>query len=239
MKLNLFFKTLLLVVLLTDIAESAVRPKMTRIISYTSDKETQVDIINDSTESYMVQSWIEDTEGRDTDIPLILTPPVMKLEGKQQGKLRIVTMPGALPTDRESVYWLAVQEIPPKVNTDENHLIVAIRSRVKLFVRPDGFDAAGSKTAAKNLRWSIIQESGKKWLKATNATPYYISLNDLSVSQGQLKGKNIRDVHQMVPPHGSEKYALPTEIKTGKIAVTWDAMTDWGGPSEVFKGTTE
>jgi P pilus assembly chaperone PapD len=49
-----------------------------------------------------------------TDLPLVLTPPVMKLEGKKQGKFRLVVLRGAIAQDRESAYWLSLQEIPLK-----------------------------------------------------------------------------------------------------------------------------
>lgn len=95
-------------------ASSAVRPQLTRIIAYAQDKETPIDIVNDSEEMYLIQSWLEDLNGNDSNIPLVLTPPVMKLGGKAEGKLRLVVLPAEIPQDRESVYWLSLQEIPQR-----------------------------------------------------------------------------------------------------------------------------
>jgi P pilus assembly chaperone PapD len=44
----------------------------------------------------MVQAWLEDLRGNDNDLPLVLTPPVMKLEAKKQGKFRLVVLRGGL-----------------------------------------------------------------------------------------------------------------------------------------------
>lgn len=70
-------------VLVSDTVSAGVRPQLTRIVAYASDKETPVEVINDSSETYMLQSWLEDLQGQDNNIPLVLTPPVMKIEGEK------------------------------------------------------------------------------------------------------------------------------------------------------------
>ncbi len=210
-------------------AESAVRPQLTRIVAYAEDRETPVEIVNESTETYMVQSWLEDTDGKDKDIPLVLTPPVMKLEGKKNGKLRLVVMKGNIPQDKESVYWLSLQEIPPKADDNGNSLVIAIRSRLKVFVRPAGLDAQGNVDAPSKLAWRMEQADGKRWLRATNPSSYYVSFGELSVKGQGAAAKRLDDKYLMVPPGGSERYELPSSIKGNSISVTWSGMNDWGG----------
>lgn len=210
-------------------AESAVRPQLTRIVAYAEDRETPVEIINESQEAYMVQSWLEDTDGNDRDIPVVLTPPVMKLEGKKNGKLRLVVMKGNIPQDRESVYWLNLQEIPPKAKDTGNRLVIAIRSKLKVFVRPAGFDAQGNVDAPSKLTWKTEKADGKRWLRATNPTKYYVSFGELAVGVPGKKGQRLEDKYRMVPPGGSERYELPTTVKGRNISVTWSGMNDWGG----------
>ncbi|EPJ7086824.1 fimbrial biogenesis chaperone [Citrobacter amalonaticus] len=215
---------------------AGVRPQITRVVAYTADRETAVEIINSSSEAYMVQSWIEDLQGKDDNIPIVLTPPVMKLEGNSQGKLRLVVMKGAVPQDHESVYWLAIQEIPPKAkNAAENRLIVAVRSRIKVYVRPDGLDSAGARVAPKSLTWSLERDGGKTWLKATNPTPYYISFGELSVGNASARKILLEDKNTMTPPFGSSRYALPAAVKAGNITITWSGMHDWGGAGEEYQ----
>ncbi|VFS88255.1 Chaperone protein fimC precursor [Raoultella planticola] len=85
--LKLYITGLLTVIFLAGTATAGVRPQLTRIVAYAQDRETPVDVINDSQETYMVQAWLEDLRGNDNDLPLVLTPPVMKLEAKKQGKI--------------------------------------------------------------------------------------------------------------------------------------------------------
>ena len=230
--LKLYFTGLLAVVFLVGSATAGVRPQLTRIVAYAQDRETAVDVINDSQETYMVQAWLEDLRGNDHDLPLVLTPPVMKLEGKKQGKFRLVVLRGAIAQDRESAYWLSLQEIPPKAGS-ANKLVIAVRSRLKVFVRPDGLSSAGARDAIKQIRWSLEKDGNDVWLKATNPTPYYVSFARLSVGAG--KGIMLEDRHRMPPPFGSERYHLPASVNPDRVSVTWSGIHDWGGAGEEYR----
>lgn len=217
--------------LLFSAAEAALRPQLTRVVAYAEDKETAIGVINDSDSTYMLQSWLEDLQGRDDGLPLVLTPPVMKMEGKSEGKLRLVVMRGEIPQDRESVYWLSLQEIPPKAKDVANRLVVAFRSRIKVFVRPAGLTSAGARASAGELRWSLQKEGSQTWLVATNPTPYYISFGRLTAGCETCKKVTPAEKNTMVPPRGSQRYSLPAQTGTS-LTVTWSAMNDWGGAGE-------
>lgn len=75
--------------------QAAVRPALTRIVALESDKETPIKLINDDkNHDYLVQSWIEDQQGNDKGLPLILTPPLFKISAGREGRLRMVILPG-------------------------------------------------------------------------------------------------------------------------------------------------
>ncbi|TCW17674.1 chaperone protein EcpD [Raoultella sp. BIGb0138] len=226
---NIVVAAVLAGMLLSLPAQGAVRPKLTRIVAYAQDRETPVEVVNDSDETYLAQAWLEDLAGNDHDIPLVLTPPVMKLEGKKQGRFRLVVLRGAIPQDRESAWWLSLQEIPPK-GEGANKLVIAIRSRLKVFVRPQGLNSTDAREAAGKLRWSIEKEGASVWLRATNPTPYYISFGRLTVGKGN--GALLEDRHRMPPPFGSERYRLPSALRSGPVIVTWSGIHDWGGAGE-------
>lgn len=217
----------------TQQAHAAVRPMLTRVVAYAADRETPVEIINDAPQAYMVQSWLEDLQGNDDNIPLVLTPPVMRLEGKQQGKLRLVVIPANIPQDRESVYWLAVQEIPPKA-ADEggNKLVMAIRSRIKVFVRPIGLNSEAARDAVKQLSWRVEKHGGKRWLVATNPSAYYISFGKLALKQAGKADVMLNDKFHMPPPKGSQRYAIPAALQGSQATLTWSAVHDYGGTGE-------
>ncbi|MDM4207628.1 fimbrial biogenesis chaperone [Klebsiella spallanzanii] len=227
------FISLALAAVVTQTSHAAVRPMLTRIVAYAADKETAVDIINDAPQAYMVQSWLEDLNGNDDNLPLILTPPVMKLEGKKQGKLRLVVIPAHIPQDRESVYWLAVQEIPPKASGDGgNKLVMAIRSRIKVFVRPTGLKSEEARDAVKQLQWQVEKSGGKTWLTASNPTPYYISFGKLAIKQAGKAEVMLNDKFHMPPPKGSQRYEIPTTMMGGAATLTYSAVNDYGGTGE-------
>ncbi|MEF9898154.1 MAG: fimbria/pilus periplasmic chaperone [Pseudomonas sp.] len=63
----------------------------------------------------LVQSVVlgEDTKSK---APFVVTPPLFRLEGQQQSRLRIVRTGGDFANDRESLQWLCVNGIPPKAD---------------------------------------------------------------------------------------------------------------------------
>lgn len=221
--------------LLSAQAHSAVRPLLTRIIAYAEDKETPIEVINESRETYLIQSWLEDIDGNDNNLPLVLTPPVMKIRGMQEGKLRLVVLPAELPKDRESVYWLSIQEIPPKAKDGgESKLVLAIRSRLKVFVRPEGLNNSQPADAVKSLTWTVERENEEVWLKAVNPTPYYVSFGKLELKAGSAKGIMLEDKTTMPAPMSSQRYAVPKSLR-GKLAtLTYSAVNDYGGETGIL-----
>jgi fimbrial chaperone protein len=48
----------------------------------------------------------------------MVLPPLQRIEPNDRNILRVVMLPGsALPTDRESVFYLNIREIPPKTRS--------------------------------------------------------------------------------------------------------------------------
>lgn len=72
------------------------------------------------------------------NLPMIITPPILKLDGHKSAVLRAIYQGNALP-DVESVLWINVQEIPT-IENEENTLQLAQRIRIKLFYRPAGLN---------------------------------------------------------------------------------------------------
>jgi P pilus assembly chaperone PapD len=216
---------------------SAVKPLYTRVIVNATAKETPVEIINESQSAYMVQSWIEDLNGNDKNIPLVLTPPVMRLDPERQGKLRIVVMPTQIPQDRESAYWLNIQEIPPKAKSQGgNILTVAIRSKIKVFVRPESL-ASKKDEAAKaidHLQWGYERDGRKVWLKVQNPTPYYVSFGELTVKGSGMKAIDVSERFTMAAPMASQRYSIPSSYIGKKITVTYRTINDYGGVSKAL-----
>ncbi|MGO2345898.1 MAG: fimbria/pilus periplasmic chaperone, partial [Providencia sp.] len=86
---------------------------------------------------YLAQGWMENAEGEKINSPLVVLPPVQRLEPGKSSQVKIEALPAAnmLPNDRESLFYFNLREIPPK-SDKPNTLQIALQTRVKLFYRP-------------------------------------------------------------------------------------------------------
>lgn len=66
------------------------------------------------------------------NLPVVVVPPILKLDAAKTAVLRFIYSGTGLPQDKETLLWINVQEIPPAPK-QENVLQVAVRTRIKLF----------------------------------------------------------------------------------------------------------
>ena len=98
-------------------ASAAVGLDRTRVIFDGGKDATSVNITNNNTQlPYLAQGWIEDETGKKINSPLIVLPPVQRLEPGKQSQVKVQALPAAksLPQDRETVYYFNLREIPPR-----------------------------------------------------------------------------------------------------------------------------
>lgn len=201
----------------------------TRVIYPGNEREVTVRLSNTGTGPVLVQSWIDkgdvDARPEKIQVPFILTPPINRINPDKSQTLRLsYTGSPALPEDRESVYWLNVLEIPPVTKKiAPNRIQVAFRTRIKLFYRPAALsDRAKAAEAAEKLSWSV--SNGE--LKATNSSPYFVSLASVSLSQGSRK-TSVDGV--MISPLSSHGFHIKdTELMRAGTSVSWEYVNDWG-----------
>ncbi|WP_343551203.1 fimbria/pilus periplasmic chaperone [Pantoea sp.] len=192
----------------------------TRVIYHQEDKEVSVQLKNVGSAPVLIQSWVDNGDANATpetiQSPYVITPPVNRVDAAKGQTLRLsLTNATGFAHDRESVSWLNVLEIPAKgkEKQDLNTLQMAFRSRIKLFYRPAGLQGDPNE-AVKSLSWSV---SGGQ-LKATNPTPFNVSLVTITVN-----GKTIDA--DMVPPLSS----LNFKINAGAGAkISGDYVNDYG-----------
>lgn len=89
----------------------------TRMIYLPESRERTLMLANTNDYPVVIQTWIDDGDvdstPDQTQAPFMVLPAVFKMQpGGAQG-LRIINKGESLPTDRESVYWLNLYEIPP------------------------------------------------------------------------------------------------------------------------------
>lgn len=241
-KLSSFF------VILTFFTESAfadmdtstqpfsVRLGESRIIYDPDSNGANLAVTNPQNYPMLVQSTVLE-EDKQTRSPFIVTPPLMRLDGKQSSRLRVVRTGGEFASDRETLQWVCVKAIPPKEDDewamDKNNKSVknnsvsvkirySINSCIKMFLRPsiikgDPIDSA------RNITWGF--EGGL--LVAKNNSPFYVNLNSIVVGKIRVTNPNF------IPPFGEYKITT-AKVKRGDT-VTWSVVNDYGGESRHFQ----
>lgn len=198
----------------------------TRAIYPAGDKEISVKVNNKGNGPVLIQSWIDkgdpDANPDTIRVPFIINPPMNRVDAKKGQTLRISwTGSSTLPSDRESVFWLNILEIPPMgiKKEDVNKLQVAFRSRIKMFYRPASLKEDSAK-AAESIKWEI--NSGK--LTAINNSPYYVTLLGVRAASSKAEGTG-----DMVSPFGKLEIVKKSgQFSRGQI-ITWQYINDWGG----------
>lgn len=198
----------------------------TRVIFPGNVPDKTISIYNkEVTLPYLVQVWVDPFNKEDkSKPPFTAIPPVSRLEPGQEKVLRIIKTQGSLPSDRETVFWLNVKNIPPtptdkSVNTST--LDIAIKTRIKLFWRPASINVTPETAVAKVM----FRRQGNQ-LVIENPTPIHINIMDVVV-----EGKDVP--LNMIPPFTTLKLALPTGI-AGKN-LTWRFINDYGAISAPIK----
>lgn len=195
----------------------------TRVILGEKDREASIPVKNTGTSPYVVQTWIDAGEGN-TKTPLLVTPPLSRLDPGMENILRIMRVGGGLPADRESVFRLNVKEIPEKPDTKENTLQIAVRTRIKLFYRPANLPGKAF-DARTLLKWVVSAGEGGQGavLRIGNASAYHVTFTGLKINGGQQEINA-----DMVPPYGEMSY--PLDVKTPQaIEVSYTTLNDYGG----------
>lgn len=126
----------------------------TRVIYPADKKEVSVSLKNTGLHAVLVQSWLDTGNPYATPekipVPFVVMPPITRIDGGKSQNLRLRYTGETLPDDRESVFWLNVLSVPPKI-TDVNsqHLNVAYQTRIKVFYRPANLNVRADTAAQK------------------------------------------------------------------------------------------
>lgn len=221
---------------LSTTAQASVVVAGTRVVFSAKQGETTVRLTNDNTEPALVEAWVDTgnvNSSPDTaNAPFLITPPLFRMDPHKDQSLRILYVQGKqpLPSDRESLFWLNVLEVPPKPSgvqySDKNYLQLALRSRLKLFYRPANLpgDAA---TAPEQLSFKIAATGKSAALIVHNPTPYYITITQLALGAGKSP---IPGASGMVAPLGDLRLPLKGVAMVPAVgsAISFTTINDYG-----------
>ena len=178
MKLKQTLSLGFVLLLAAQAADAAIALDRTRAIFDGSQKSISLNIRNDNTQlPYLAQSWLEDSNGQKITDPLVVVPPVQRVEPGAKSQIRINAMAGVakLPQDRESVFYFNVREIPPR-STKQNVMQIALQTKIKLFYRPAPI------AIDSDVIWQekvVLTKVGDGY-QIHNPTPYYLTVIGIS-----------------------------------------------------------
>lgn len=200
----------------------------TRVIYSADQSEVTVNMKNAGKSPVLAQSWIDDGNQYTTPdkivSPFVLTPPINRVDAGKGQTLRISLVDSkGVPTNKESVFYLNVLEIPAKSKDSDtnNHLSIAFRTRIKLFYRPQGLRGSAG-DAPDSLQWSISNHG----IKASNPTPYYITLGTVTYTQGG--NKYVADGKMIAPGSSTDFHFKNVNAISNLNAITFTSINDYG-----------
>ncbi|WP_167391808.1 fimbrial biogenesis chaperone [Mixta gaviniae] len=194
----------------------------TRVIYPEGEREVTARLENQNQHPSLIQSWIDngkkDEEIKAINVPFILLPPVARVEPQQGQTLRITYVGEAstLPKDRESVFWLNILDIPPRAKAAAgNPLQMAIRTRIKLFFRPEALKGESAAEAAEKLGWRRIESKEGVTLEANNRSPFYVSIASIETSTAPKPANKLASIKgDMIAPFSHARFTFPASLKT-------------------------
>ncbi|AKL35270.1 molecular chaperone [Klebsiella michiganensis] len=192
----------------------------TRLIYPGGKKESSLSVTNNDATPYLIQSWVESNKGA---APFLLTPPLFRLEGEQQTRLRVIYS-GGLPENKESMFWMNIKAIPSsQAKAGANTLQIAIKTRIKLIYRPKSIEGT-PEMVTEQLRWT---RSGNT-LQVMNPTAFYMNFAEVKVGGAEVKEAN------WVGPGETARFQLPG-VSAG--ALQWKLINDYGGTGALHHAT--
>lgn len=147
---------------------------------------------NDKERTFGGQAWVDNIIEKDTRPTFVVTPSFFKVKAQGKQTMRVIAASDHLPQDKESVYWLNIQDIPPAMKG--SGIAVALRTKIKLFYRPESL-LEGRKGAEQG----ITQQSrpdGKVVL--VNTTPYIYAIGGLVGKDGKKINVNSEDANKLL-----------------------------------------
>lgn len=203
----------------------------TRVVYPSDQKSVSLELTNMGSRPSLVQAWIDNGDPtispEKITAPFVITPPVSRVDGGKGQTLRVTYTGAPLPSDKESIFYLNILDIPPKPQAEEapaNYLQIAIRSRIKLFFRPKLKMTLNE--AYSQVKWTFESSQGKSYLIADNQTPYYITYNNIEVEQGNRINKVIDA--DMVAPYSKARFTLSQANKSNVGTIKWSIINDYG-----------
>lgn len=159
----------------------------TRVIFPQDKREVSLMLANLNPYPVITQVWVNDGQPGNTPesakAPVMPLPPVFHMDPQQTQTLRLLQLGEKLPSDRESLYWLNIHEVPPAKDgpsgEDSTQVTVTMQTQMKLILRPPKLSQSLERTA-RSLQFRMDGDR----MTVINDGPHYISLAYLQSDTG-------------------------------------------------------
>lgn len=171
---------ILLFTLITHFTYASVVLERTRLIFPTDNSIILLQVFNQSEQSTLIQSWVDEgnvaSTPETTTAPFFVIPPMVKMTANGGLQLKIQQLENRLPKDRESIFYLNVLDIAPKPENKENlsTLQLALQTRIKIFYRP-----VQLKLTTEDVFKQIGITHNGEYLEINNPTAYYFTISKI------------------------------------------------------------
>ena len=216
-------------------AAAGVTPEISRVVFSAGAVEQSLQLFNVNRYPVLVQAWVDDGRidalPQESKAPVIALPPVFRMGAGSQTSLRLINAGAPLPTDRESLFWLNLYEIPatPKhAAADDVSVTVTMRTQIKVFMRPDALPYSSS-ALAKHLAFSLSRSGGTLALSIDNPTPYHATIGMLQVAVGERSEQHQPD---MIAPFSGATVRFDTlrDAPGERATLLYSLIGDDGNP---------
>nr|CRZ21537.1 hypothetical protein [Escherichia coli] len=171
---------------------------------------------NDKARTFGGQAWVDNIVEKDTRPTFVVTPSFFKVKPNGQQTLRIIMASNHLPKDKESVYWLNLQDIPPAL--EGSGIAVALRTKLKLFYRPKAL-LEGRKGAEEGLS---LQNRPDGRIMLVNTTPYIFAIGSLLDGNGKRIATDNETAQKLL------MFMPGDEVQVKGNVVKVESLNDWG-----------
>lgn len=218
--------SLLLCALGAQQAQAAIALDRTRVVFEAGQKSVSLSVSNENKQlPYLAQGWLEDASGKKVNSPLVVLPPLQRIEPGAKSQLKVQSLPAVaqLPQDRESLFYFNLREIPPR-SDKPNSLQIALQTRIKLFYRPAALvPAKGLETAAWQEQLTLTREGDS--YRVNNPTPYYVTVVDAASTPTGETPQGFEPL--MLEPRGNAPLKVPAATLGANPVLTY--INDYGG----------
>lgn len=204
----------LLLTMVAICAQAGIIASATRVIFHEGDTEKSLMLSNTNSYPIVTQTWVDDGDINATPeqfhSPFIALPSVFTMQPSSLKGLRIVFTGEPLPTDRESVFWLNLYEIPPNqpdIPPIASRVMLTMNTQMKIFYRPKSLKGE-TESAAKSASFSLLESPSGYLLRCNNRSAFYLSFANIYV---QISGKKYtvqQESDMMIAPYSIRDYRL-------------------------------